>query len=66
VATPTGRRFFERSAALMEDPAVAAANQALMNDAFVQAQPMRESLEKDLMDYFSENPEAAQRIAEEQ
>jgi len=66
VGTPTGQRFFARSAALMQDPAVAAANQALMRDAFVQVQPMRKALEEELLDYFSKNPEAAKRMAEQQ
>lgn len=60
-ATPVGRHYLSRSAALIADPDVAAANAAYSRDAMELAAAMRPELIAAVNGYLAEHPEAAAR-----
>jgi hypothetical protein len=51
VATPAGAKYVQRSADLLSDPDVAAANTAYMTRAFSSLQPLEAELRQELLDY---------------
>ena len=52
VSTPSGQKFFERSAAVMAEPNFAAANQAYMNEVNANLPEAQADLTERLMQYF--------------
>jgi hypothetical protein len=55
VATPAGAKYIQRSAELLSDPDVAAANTAYMAQVLKDVEPIRADLQRELMAYFEKH-----------
>lgn len=57
--TPTGQHFFLHNSAVLSDPSFRAANEAYMRDLMPTIDKMRETIVRDLTDYFAKHPPKA-------
>jgi hypothetical protein len=58
VATPAGARFVQRSSGLMTDPDVARANTAYMATVFAALEPLRQELQREVIDHLRSHPQS--------